>query len=60
MPTRKQGDIAPKPTDSTFWDQAIADAEDRIKKLKFTLRVYRQKRDRGEPWPGLKKQEAGR
>jgi hypothetical protein len=60
MSTQKQGEISSKKRDFTFWDQAISEAEDKIKKLRFTLRVYKQRRDRGDPWPGSKEQSVGR
>jgi hypothetical protein len=34
------------------WDRAIADAKARIKKLEFSIRVFRQRKRNGEPWPG--------
>jgi hypothetical protein len=54
MSTQKQEEISKKKHDSDFWNQAISEVEDRLKKLRFTLRIYKQKRDRGDPWPGAK------
>jgi hypothetical protein len=30
----------------------IADARERIRKLEISIKVFTQKKDRGEPWPG--------
>ena len=38
----------------TGWDRAIADAKERIKRLKFTIEVYREHKKAGEVWPGDK------
>jgi hypothetical protein len=35
----------------TKWDEAISDAKKRIKALKFTITVFRQRKKAGEPWP---------
>jgi hypothetical protein len=32
------------------WDDAIRDAQERIKKLRYTIRVYRERKKAGEPW----------
>jgi hypothetical protein len=48
----KQHKNAGMAKNKSTWDQAISEAQDKIKGLKFTVRVYRQKRDRGDPWPG--------
>jgi len=37
------------------WDLAIADAQARIKLLKASIRIWRDRRDTGEPWPESKK-----
>jgi len=34
------------------WDAGIALAKEKIRKLRWTIRVYKQRRDSGEPWPG--------
>jgi len=52
MTIRSQGKNAHQGKKKTMWDQAISEAEHRIKQLRFTIRVYKQNRDRGEPWPG--------
>jgi hypothetical protein len=36
------------------WDQAIAEAKNKISALRFTIKVYKDRRKRGEPWPGDK------
>lgn len=38
------------------WDQAIADVRKRIKELQFTLSVFEQRKNAGEPWPGAESQ----
>lgn len=58
MPISGQGKNAQQPKKS-MWDEAIADAKRRIKELQFTVRVYKQRRDKGEPWPGDQSQSAG-
>jgi hypothetical protein len=34
------------------WDMGIADAKRRIKELRFTIRIFTERKKRGEPWPG--------
>jgi hypothetical protein len=34
------------------WDGAIQDAKNRIKELRFSIRVFKEKLKRKEPWPG--------
>ncbi len=34
------------------WDEAIADAEARIRKLRNTIRVFKARKDAGDAWPG--------
>ena len=41
----------PRP-DPCIWDQAINDAKSKIKQLQYTIKVFRELRDSGEPWPG--------
>lgn len=36
----------------TKWDEAISDAKQKIKALKVTIAVYRQRKKAGELWPG--------
>ena len=38
------------------WDQMITDARERIKKLELSIKVFTQKKESGEPWPGTTKQ----
>ena len=33
------------------WESAIRDAKNRIEELKFSIRVFEEKKKRGEPWP---------
>ena len=47
MPNRKSIDNATK---FTKWDEAIADAQERIKRLKFSIKVFRQNKKAGKPW----------
>jgi len=35
------------------WDDAIADAEQRIRDLQFSLRIFKERRSTGEKWPEL-------
>jgi len=34
------------------WDEAIRDAKRKIKGLESTIRVFRERKRAGEPWPG--------
>lgn len=34
------------------WDAAIEDAQQKIKDFRAAIRVYREAKKRGEPWPG--------
>ena len=34
------------------WDQAISEAKEKIKELRYTIKVFSELRDAGEPWPG--------
>jgi hypothetical protein len=36
---------------SEGWDSAIADAKERIKRLRFSIKIFEQHQKRGEPWP---------
>jgi len=36
---------------SNRWDEAIRDAEKRIRKLQTTIRTLEEKREKGERWP---------
>jgi hypothetical protein len=40
------------------WDAAIADAKERIKRLKLSVKVFEQHRRAGEPWPGSESENA--
>lgn len=35
----------------TPWDEAIADAKRKIRALEQTIRVYRERKRIGDPWP---------
>ena len=50
MPKTCQGENRPKPKKVSGWDRAIADAKMRIKKLEFSIRVFRQRKKAGEEW----------
>lgn len=41
-----------KRPENSGWDAGIALAKEKIRKLRWTIRVYKQRRDSGEPWPG--------
>jgi hypothetical protein len=44
---------------SSGWDQAIADARKKIEKLEFSIRVFKQRKEAGEQWPGSVPVSAG-
>ena len=50
MPITKSSEKRTK-TQKTGWDQAIADAKEKIKKLQFSIKVFREHKKAGEPWP---------
>jgi len=65
MARQKQAKVTQK-TGKIFtgWEQAISDTEDaiertrvRLRELKATLRVFVDRRDSGEPWPGTSESE---
>ena len=33
------------------WDAAIADAKERIRALRYSIRVFQARKKAGEPWP---------
>jgi hypothetical protein len=37
------------------WQTAIQDANNRIKELRFSIRVFKEKLSAGEPWPAEEK-----
>jgi hypothetical protein len=39
-------------SETCMWNQAITEAKMRIKQLRYTIKVYQELRDAGEPWPG--------
>lgn len=43
--------IEQTPLLSTEWNQAIREAKAKIKQLQYTIRVFKELRDAGEPWP---------
>ena len=44
MSTTKRGE-------TTEWDEAIRDAEERIRQLQVTIRTLEEKKAKGEKWP---------
>jgi hypothetical protein len=50
MSITSQGKKNAKPRNK--WDEAIADAKRRTKGRKFTIEVFKQRKKKGEPWPG--------
>ena len=42
------------------WDEAIGDAEEKIRKLRWTIRVYKERKIAGEPWPGSTAKQEGK
>lgn len=40
------------------WDDAIADAKQRLKDIQFALKEFKECKRRGEPWPIDAKQKA--
>lgn len=50
MSIKKQGENEKK--FETKWDEAIADAKDKIKGLRYSISVYRQRKLAGDTWPG--------
>ncbi len=50
MPTRKSRTKVKRMLSE--WDRAIADAKERIKRLRYTIRIYRARKRAGDAWPG--------
>ncbi|HEU0047631.1 MAG TPA: hypothetical protein VFQ43_08505 [Nitrososphaera sp.] len=50
MPITKQ---VPKeaPLEKAGWDMAIADAKEKIRNLHESIRVFRARKNAGDPWP---------
>lgn len=40
------------------WDEAIADAREKIRSLRLTIRVYKSRKMAGDKWPSLDRIEA--
>ena len=40
----------PPKNSSSKWDEAIQDASEKIKRLKFSIKVFEQKKMAGEEW----------
>ena len=40
-------------TAKSGWDKAIADAKLRIRALEGTIRLYKERKKDGDPWPGV-------
>jgi len=36
----------------TVWDEMIAEGRERIADIERAIKLYMEKRDAGEPWPG--------
>jgi len=34
------------------WDQAILDAKEKIRQLRYSIKVYSEQKKAGHPWPG--------
>lgn len=49
---RSQAQNSSIPKKISSWDDAISDLQHRIKDLEFSLRVFRERKAKGEPWPG--------
>jgi hypothetical protein len=43
---------AEKKRNPSQWDAAIADAKERIKRLRQTIQVFQARKKAGDPWPG--------
>jgi hypothetical protein len=52
MPIKSQAKNEGRKKKASGWDAAIADARRRIRDLKFTIKVYSERRRNLEPWPG--------
>lgn len=51
--TKVKNFIKPEINDvQTKWDEGIADAKERIRQLRMTIRVYKARKMAGELWPG--------
>jgi hypothetical protein len=51
MPIKKQGtNKANKERNGSEWDAAIADAKERIKRLRYSISVFQASKRSGEPW----------
>jgi hypothetical protein len=37
---------------SNPWDDAITEAKQKIRALRYTIRVYEARKRAGDPWPG--------
>jgi hypothetical protein len=47
------GKIATAEPRASDWDSAIAEAEERIKGLRESIKIFRKHRDAGDKWPGV-------
>lgn len=59
MSIKKASKKSEKIAEVSGWDLGIALAKERIRKLRWTIRVYKQRRDNGESWPGENVASAG-
>ena len=51
MTITSQGKNTRNKREKSKWDEAISDAKQRIRDLQFTIKVYAERRDKGEHWP---------
>jgi hypothetical protein len=47
-----KGKNTTKCSNGAGWDQVIEEAKERILKLEISIKVFSEKKERGEPWPG--------
>lgn len=51
MTNRSQAQNNGKTKKISSWDDAIADVEQRLRDLQFSLRIFKESKRKGEPWP---------
>jgi hypothetical protein len=52
MQSRSQGKKEKASKNISGWDEAIADAKQRLREIQFSLMVFRKRKAAGEPWIG--------
>ncbi len=52
MPNTSQEKNALRSKKISGWDDAIEDMQQRIRDLEFSLKVFKDRKRKGEPWPG--------